>query len=114
YTQRKNDQESRYNRPEFRTELQLEKDAVDLYTLNIFYEVQDEIVVSIIRCLLANVEHIGQFEKYFIHDTKVKKWKDSTKFEVYEVLYCPLILQLLAHADGRNYMVCYAVTSSMF
>ncbi|GJX68287.1 FAR1-related sequence 5-like protein [Tanacetum coccineum] len=100
YTQRKNDQESRYNRPEFRTELQLEKDVVDLYTLNIFYKVQDEIVVSITRCLLANVEHIGQFEKYFIHDTKV--------------LYCPLILQLLAHADGRNYMVCYAVTSSMF
>nr|GEY74350.1 FAR1 DNA binding domain, zinc finger, SWIM-type, MULE transposase domain, FHY3/FAR1 family [Tanacetum cinerariifolium] len=36
YTLKKNDHESRYNRPEFQTDLQLEKDAGELFTLNIF------------------------------------------------------------------------------
>nr|GFC31783.1 hypothetical protein [Tanacetum cinerariifolium] len=31
---------------------------------------------------------MGWFVKYFICDTGVKKWKDSTQFEVYKVLYC--------------------------
>nr|GEW40277.1 hypothetical protein [Tanacetum cinerariifolium] len=53
YTQKKNDHESRYNRPEFRTDWKLEKDAAELFTFNIFYEVQDEIVASIAKCLLV-------------------------------------------------------------
>ncbi|GJT28989.1 FAR1-related sequence 5-like protein [Tanacetum coccineum] len=88
YTQKKNDHESRYNRPEFRTDWPLEKDAAELFTLNIFYEIQDEIVASIAKCLSVNVEQMGGSEKYFIRDTDVKKWKDSTQFEVYEVFYC--------------------------
>nr|GFA28757.1 hypothetical protein [Tanacetum cinerariifolium] len=35
YTQKKNDHESRYNRLEFQTDWQLEKDAAELFTLNI-------------------------------------------------------------------------------
>ncbi|GJU93001.1 FAR1 DNA binding domain, zinc finger, SWIM-type, MULE transposase domain containing protein [Tanacetum coccineum] len=86
--EKKNDHESRYNRPEFRTDWPLEKDAAELFTLNIFYEIQDEIVASIAKCLSVNVEQMGGSEKYFIRDTDVKKWKDSTQFEVYEVFYC--------------------------
>ncbi|GKC50019.1 FAR1 DNA binding domain, zinc finger, SWIM-type, MULE transposase domain containing protein, partial [Tanacetum coccineum] len=85
YTQKKNDHESRYNRPQFRTDLQLEKEATELFTFNIFYEIQDEIVASIAKCLLVNVEQMGRFEKYYIRDTEVKKWKYSTQFQVYEV-----------------------------
>ncbi|GJX80647.1 FAR1 DNA binding domain, zinc finger, SWIM-type, MULE transposase domain containing protein [Tanacetum coccineum] len=87
YTQKKNDHESRYNRPQFRTDLQLEKEAAELFTLNIFYEIQDEILASNTKCLSVNVEQMGRFEKYYIRDTEVKKWEDSTQFEVYEVLY---------------------------
>nr|GEU50893.1 FAR1 DNA binding domain, zinc finger, SWIM-type, MULE transposase domain, FHY3/FAR1 family [Tanacetum cinerariifolium] len=87
YTQKKNDHESRYNRPEFRTDWQLEKDAAELFTLNIFYEIQDEILASIAKWLSVNVEQMGQFEKYFIRDTEVKKWEDSSQFKVFEVLY---------------------------
>ncbi|GJU22000.1 FAR1-related sequence 5-like protein [Tanacetum coccineum] len=75
YTQKKNDHESRYNRPEFRTDWSLEKDAAELFTLNIFYEIQDEIVASISKCLSINVEQTGGSEKYFIRDTKVKNGK---------------------------------------
>ncbi|GJW88578.1 FAR1 DNA binding domain, zinc finger, SWIM-type, MULE transposase domain containing protein [Tanacetum coccineum] len=85
YTQKKKDHESRYNRLEFRTDWPLEKDAAEFFTLNIFYEIQDEIVASIAKCLSVNVEQMGGSEKYFIRDTDVKKWKDSTQFEVYEV-----------------------------
>ncbi|GJT01628.1 FAR1 DNA binding domain, zinc finger, SWIM-type, MULE transposase domain containing protein [Tanacetum coccineum] len=84
YVQRKNDHESCYNRLEFRTEVQLEKDVADLYTLGIFYDVQDEIYALITHCLSVNVEHIGLNEKYFIRNTEVKKWKDNTAFEVYK------------------------------
>ncbi|GJV99666.1 FAR1-related sequence 5-like protein [Tanacetum coccineum] len=65
----------------------LEKEVAELLTLNIFYEIQDEIVASIAKCLSVNVEQMGRFEKYYIRDTDVKKWEDSTQFEVYEVLY---------------------------
>nr|GEX10581.1 FAR1 DNA binding domain, zinc finger, SWIM-type, MULE transposase domain, FHY3/FAR1 family [Tanacetum cinerariifolium] len=87
YSQKKNDHESRYNRPEFRTDWQLEKDAAELFTLNIFYEIQDEIVASIAKFLSVNVEQMGWFDKYFIRDTEVKKWDDSSQFEVFEALY---------------------------
>ncbi|GJT44960.1 FAR1-related sequence 5-like protein [Tanacetum coccineum] len=50
----------------------LEKDAAELFTLNIFYEIQDEIVASIAKCLAVNVEQVGLFEKYFIRETEVK------------------------------------------
>ncbi|GKD42728.1 FAR1-related sequence 5-like protein, partial [Tanacetum coccineum] len=82
YTQKKNDHESRYNRPQFRTDLQLEKEAAELFTLNIFYEIQDEILASNTKCLSVNVEQMGRFEKYYIRDTEVKKWEDSTQFKV--------------------------------
>ncbi|PWA37080.1 zinc finger, SWIM-type, MULE transposase domain, FHY3/FAR1 family [Artemisia annua] len=87
YVQRKNDHKSRYNTPEYRTELKLERDASDLYSLSVFYDVQDELVSSIVHCLSINVEKIGLFEKYFIRDNEVKKWKYKNSSEVYEVLY---------------------------
>ncbi|GKB55464.1 FAR1 DNA binding domain, zinc finger, SWIM-type, MULE transposase domain containing protein [Tanacetum coccineum] len=65
----------------------LEKEAAELFTLNIFYEIQDEILASNAKCLSVNVERMGRFEKCYIRDTEVKKWEDSTQFEVYEVLY---------------------------
>ncbi|GJW85152.1 FAR1-related sequence 5-like protein [Tanacetum coccineum] len=89
YTQKKNDHESRYNRPQFRTDLQLEKEAADLFTLNIFYEIQDEIVASIAKCLAVNVEQMGRFKKFCI---------------------LHLIPHLLAHADdGLNLMIIYGL-----
>ena len=85
YIQRKNDHESRYNTPEYRTELKLERDAAELYSLSVFFDVQDELVSSIVHCLSLNIEEIGLFIKYFIRDNEVKKWKDKNTSEVYEV-----------------------------
>ena len=84
-SQRKNDHESRYNTPEYRTELKLERDAAELYSLSVFFDVQDELVSSIVHCLSLNIEEIGLFVKYFIRDNEVKKWKDKNSSEVYEV-----------------------------
>ncbi|GKD85286.1 hypothetical protein Tco_1356440 [Tanacetum coccineum] len=70
---------------EFRNDLQLEKEAANLYTLNIFYDVQEKLLASITHCLSVNVEQIGLYEKYFVRDTEVKQWKDNNAFEVYEV-----------------------------
>ena len=98
YVQQKNDHATRYNTPEFRTELKFEKDAADLYTLSVFFDVQDELFSSIAHCLSVNVEKIGLFEKYFIRDNEVKKWKDKNSFEVYEVRFLfNLILKCLMH-----------------
>nr|GFC23265.1 hypothetical protein [Tanacetum cinerariifolium] len=49
----------------------LEKDAAELFTLNIFYEIQDEIVASTAKCLSMNVEQMGRLEKYSIRDTEM-------------------------------------------
>ncbi|GJW01728.1 hypothetical protein Tco_1556979 [Tanacetum coccineum] len=73
---------------EFRNDLQLEKEDANLYTLNIFYDVQEKLLASITHCLSVNVEQIGLYEKYFVRDTEVKQWKDNNAFEVYEVVYC--------------------------
>ncbi|GJY48463.1 FAR1-related sequence 5-like protein [Tanacetum coccineum] len=56
----------------------LEKEVAELFMLNIFYEIQDEIVASIAKCFSVNVEQMGRFEKCYIRDTEVKKWEDST------------------------------------
>ncbi|PWA59926.1 zinc finger, SWIM-type, MULE transposase domain, FHY3/FAR1 family [Artemisia annua] len=84
YVKRKNDHDTRYKTHEYRTELKLERDAAELYTLSVFFDVQDELFFSIAHCLSVNIEKIGLFEKYFIRDTEVKKWKDKNSFEVYE------------------------------
>nr|GEX24082.1 hypothetical protein [Tanacetum cinerariifolium] len=99
YTQKKNDHESRHNRPEFRTDWQLEKDAAELFTLNIFYEIQDEIVAYIAKCLSINVEQMSRLEKYFIRDTEVKNGKIPLNLKCLRCCILHLIPYLLAHAN---------------
>ncbi|GJX32285.1 FAR1 DNA binding domain, zinc finger, SWIM-type, MULE transposase domain containing protein [Tanacetum coccineum] len=87
----------------------LEKDAAELFTLNIFYEIQDEIVASIAKCLLVNVEQMGQFEKYFIRDTEVFYSSSDTMltcsckwYELYGLL-CHHILYVLRMNNVKEF-----------
>nr|GEY45955.1 FAR1 DNA binding domain, zinc finger, SWIM-type, MULE transposase domain, FHY3/FAR1 family [Tanacetum cinerariifolium] len=56
---------------EFHTDLQLEEEAADLYTLSILNDVQEEILASITHCLSVNAEEIQLYEKYCIRDTEL-------------------------------------------
>ncbi|PWA61757.1 zinc finger, SWIM-type, MULE transposase domain, FHY3/FAR1 family [Artemisia annua] len=70
FAQRKNDHDSRYTIPNFHTELQIEKEASELYTLSIFFDVQTEIYAYVISCMSVSVSDVdfGK-KKYVIQDT---------------------------------------------
>jgi hypothetical protein len=69
FAQRKNDHDSRYTIPDFHTELQIEKEACELYTRAIFFDVQTEIYASVIACMSVSVSDFDSGKKYVIQDT---------------------------------------------
>ncbi|PWA64724.1 FAR1 DNA binding domain, Zinc finger, SWIM-type, MULE transposase domain, FHY3/FAR1 family [Artemisia annua] len=69
FAQRKNDHDSRYTIPDFHTELQIEKEASELYTRSIFFDVQTEIYASVISCMSVSVSDVDSGKKYVIQDT---------------------------------------------
>ena len=69
FAQRKNDHDSRYTIPDFHTELQIEKEAYELYTRAIFFDVQTEIYASVIACMSVSVSDFESGKKYVIQDT---------------------------------------------
>ncbi|PWA74577.1 FAR1 DNA binding domain, Zinc finger, SWIM-type, MULE transposase domain, FHY3/FAR1 family [Artemisia annua] len=69
FAQRKNDHDSRYAIPDFHTELQIGKEASELYTRSIFFDVQTEIYASMISCMSVSVSDVDSGKKYVIQDT---------------------------------------------
>ncbi|PWA87431.1 FAR1 DNA binding domain, Zinc finger, SWIM-type, MULE transposase domain, FHY3/FAR1 family [Artemisia annua] len=69
FAQRKNDHDSRYTIPYFHTELQIEKEASELYTRSIFFDVQTEIYAYVISCMSVSVSDVDSGKKYVIQDT---------------------------------------------
>ena len=69
FAQRKNDHDSRYTIPDMHTELQLEKEASELYTRSIFFDVQNEIYASVISCMSVSVSDVDSGKKFVIKDT---------------------------------------------
>ena len=68
FGQRKNDHDSRYTVPDFHTELQIEKEASELYTRSIFFDVQTEIYASVISCMSVSFSEGDFGKKYVIQD----------------------------------------------
>ncbi|PWA49119.1 FAR1 DNA binding domain, Zinc finger, SWIM-type, MULE transposase domain, FHY3/FAR1 family [Artemisia annua] len=69
FAQRKNDHDSRYTIPDFHTELQIEKEASELYTRSTFFDVQTEIYAYVISCMSVSVSDVDSGKKYVIQDT---------------------------------------------
>ncbi|GJR17730.1 FAR1-related sequence 5-like protein [Tanacetum coccineum] len=54
----KNTHDSNYTTPDFKTHLDIEKEATELYTHTLFYDVQDEIWCSLMHCHSLNVKYV--------------------------------------------------------
>ncbi|KAK1415138.1 hypothetical protein QVD17_30910 [Tagetes erecta] len=67
HNQRKNDHDTRYTRPQLKTDFVLEKQASQIYTKTLFLDVQVEIV-GIEKCINVKLENIDGFTKFFIKD----------------------------------------------
>lgn len=57
-----------YTTPDLRTNLQIEKEAAELYTSTIFLDVQDEIYASLESCHSVNVTQVDEMRRFVIHD----------------------------------------------
>ncbi|XP_023772223.1 protein FAR1-RELATED SEQUENCE 3-like [Lactuca sativa] len=49
--QRKNDHDSRYTKPDFKTGLKLENEVAEFFTRNVFFDIQLEILASMVKIL---------------------------------------------------------------
>lgn len=78
----KNQHDSRYTTPDFRTDSPIERDVAQLYSRTIFYEDQDEIYASIMFCLSVNVVSLDEGQKYVIRDIEENNGNEST-YEVF-------------------------------
>lgn len=85
YIERKNDHDSRYRSPEFKTDLLMEEEASNLYTRTIFFDVQDEMLASYKFCIALNVVQTETMEKYTVRDSQFEKRKLVDN--VYQVSY---------------------------
>ncbi|XP_022008176.1 protein FAR1-RELATED SEQUENCE 7-like [Helianthus annuus] len=65
---RKNDHDTRYTNPGEWSDFVLEKQAAQIYTRTIFFDVQLEIQHAIHRCTSVRLDHVGDFIKFFIKD----------------------------------------------
>ncbi|GKC01720.1 FAR1-related sequence 5-like protein isoform X1 [Tanacetum coccineum] len=86
----KNNHDSMYTTPDLKTDLLVEKEAAELYTRTLFYDVQEEIYSSLMNCYALNV-HEGESHRHFvIRDTGADFEYKGVVVEVkYEVNYVP-------------------------
>ncbi|GKC69595.1 FAR1 DNA binding domain, zinc finger, SWIM-type, MULE transposase domain containing protein [Tanacetum coccineum] len=86
----KNTHDSKYTTPDFRTHLQVEKEAAERYTHTLFYDVQDEIYASLFHCCSLSVQEDDTSFNYVIRDTKADYKLNGVSVQVkYEVTYVP-------------------------
>ncbi|XP_021997722.1 protein FAR1-RELATED SEQUENCE 5-like [Helianthus annuus] len=76
---RKNDHDI-YTNPEPWSDFVIEKQAVQIYTRTIFFDIQLEIQHAIHRCTSVRFDHVGDFIKFFIKDL------DQLCFAFFEVM----------------------------
>ena len=79
---RKNDHDTRYTNPGEWSDFVLEKQAAQIYTRTIFFDVQLEIQHAIRRCTSVRLDHVGDFIKFFIKDL------DQPCSSFFEVFVC--------------------------
>ncbi|GJS14574.1 FAR1 DNA binding domain, zinc finger, SWIM-type, MULE transposase domain containing protein, partial [Tanacetum coccineum] len=80
YIERKNDHDSRYKKPAFKTDLPMEKEACKLYTRTLFFDVQDEMFASYKYCIALSVVQTENTETYSVRDTQYHIFKGSDQF----------------------------------
>ena len=82
----KNTHDSKYTTPDLKTHLQVEKEASQLYTHTLFYDVQDEIWASLYHCCSLQVRQHDTSFAYVIRDTEADYKINGVLVEVkYEV-----------------------------
>ncbi|XP_076936332.1 protein FAR1-RELATED SEQUENCE 1-like [Bidens hawaiensis] len=64
----RNDHDSRYKSPRIWSNFPLERQAAEIYTRNIFFDVQLEIDTSIHQCQYRSYHVVGDFIKFYIKD----------------------------------------------
>ncbi|GJW41729.1 FAR1 DNA binding domain, zinc finger, SWIM-type, MULE transposase domain containing protein [Tanacetum coccineum] len=84
YIERKNDHDSRYKIPAFKTDLPMEKEACKLYTRTLFFDVQDEMFASYKYCIALSVVQTENTETYSVRDTQYHIFKGSDQFPFYQ------------------------------
>lgn len=70
YNHRKNDHDSRHTIPELWTTLTIEKEAANLFTRSIFFDVQDEIAATYDGVLPVQTRKLGDFLKIYVEDSQ--------------------------------------------
>ncbi|PWA55205.1 FAR1 DNA binding domain, Zinc finger, SWIM-type, MULE transposase domain, FHY3/FAR1 family [Artemisia annua] len=101
YIECKNDHDSRYRSPEFKTDLPMEQDASNLYTRTIFFDVQDEMLASYKFCIALNVVQTENMEKYSVRDSQFEKRKLVDN--VYQVDFCKSEMKLHCSCNRYEY-----------
>ncbi|XP_023730020.1 protein FAR1-RELATED SEQUENCE 1-like [Lactuca sativa] len=81
--QRKNNHDSRYINPDIKTNLLIKEEASETFTRNVFFEIQKEIMASMLTCYSIKVEEYDRINKFSIKDTD----KDVKHFGVFEVSF---------------------------
>ncbi|CAH1453885.1 unnamed protein product [Lactuca virosa] len=80
--QRKNNHDSRYTNPDIKTKLLIEEEASETFTRTVFFEIQKEIMASMLTCYSIKVEEYDEINKFSIKDTD----KDVKHFDDFELL----------------------------
>ncbi|GJX43548.1 FAR1 DNA binding domain, zinc finger, SWIM-type, MULE transposase domain containing protein [Tanacetum coccineum] len=88
YIERKNDHDSRYKTPAFKTDLPMEKEACKLYTRTLFFNVQNEMFASYKYCIALSVVQTENTETYLVDFCKseVKLHCSYNRCEAYGLL----------------------------
>ncbi|XP_019189964.1 PREDICTED: protein FAR1-RELATED SEQUENCE 5-like [Ipomoea nil] len=74
--------------PETKSPLSIEKHAANVYTINIFYEFQEEIWTASFKCHITDKNHTGDIWKYTVEETG-KKTFEVTHIPKAEKIECP-------------------------
>ncbi|KAL4567480.1 hypothetical protein LXL04_023065 [Taraxacum kok-saghyz] len=74
--QRKNDHDSRYTNPDLKCQTRIERDASQLFTMTVFYEIQGEMIASMMKCMSTSVSYnksdgsiLCSCNRYVLHGT---------------------------------------------
>ncbi|GJT83701.1 FAR1-related sequence 5-like protein [Tanacetum coccineum] len=85
YTHRTNQHKTRYTTPELLTDYVLEKEAREIYTRTIFYDIQEEICASITDCMSMSLMTIDGTHKFCIKEIG----PEVSSLGLFEVLFTP-------------------------
>ncbi|GJX19794.1 FAR1 DNA binding domain, zinc finger, SWIM-type, MULE transposase domain containing protein [Tanacetum coccineum] len=88
YIKRKNNHDSRYKTPAFKTDIPMEKEACKLYTRKLFFDVQDEMFASYKYCIALSIFEstidrlVHDLDKLHIYKDKMKELLNQAEINV--------------------------------